>query len=360
MALAASRSGRRPMVVERGQPGSGASGNSYGIVHGGLRYLQTLDVARWRRSRSAQAWFLSRYPTFVLPLACIMPLYRRRLRSPAAFRTVAAMELLLEKATGMERPLPPLRIISPKDVASAYPVPTDGLTGAAVWHDAQIGDVTRLIERVLLDAGVSSDSLRLSTEACELVVRNNRVAGVRLRDQRDRTLFEIETDMVIDCTGSWSRTWRPTATSPSTAVLAFNLILDVPFPGDSALAVSASPGRGSSYFLRPQGSRTFVGTYYRPAPGAHEPIVEDRDIKAFLTSLDATLPGMSLASAPIHKVLAGLLPDTDGTGRYLRAVDHVSSGSPEGYHRLLGAKLTTAPLLSFDVAAKLWGTDLAA
>ncbi len=71
-------------------------------------------------------------------------------------------------------------------------------------------------------------------------------------------------------------------------------------------------------------------------------------------SLDRAMPGLDITQAKVLKVLPGLLPDRDGTGESLSSHDFVSSGKPKGFHTVLGGKLTTAPLLSFDVADRIW------
>lgn len=356
MAVAAARKGLAPMIVERGALGGGASGNSYGIVHGGLRYLQTLDVPRWRRSRRAQAWFLANYPRFVTPLPCIMPLYRGCLRSPAAFRAAAAVENMLIGALGVEAPMPRARLASASAVAAGYDVPRERLAGAALWHDAELRDVVGLIGAMLAEAGIGGEAVKAGTEAIALNTEGDRTAGLRVRDRASGEEFDIIARHVINCAGSWSRSWRPDERTPSSATLAFNLLLDLPFPGDAALAVSESPGRGRSYFLRPYEGGTFAGTYYRPAPGAGEPVVEEGDVAEFLAVLDRAMPGMGIAGAKLRSIHAGLLPDKDGTGRGLSSRDYVSAEGPAGYWTVLGGKLTTAPLLSFAAADRFWPT----
>jgi len=352
MALAAARKGLRPVLVERSEIASGATGNSYGIIHGGLRYLQTLDLPRWRRSRRAQRWFFESYPQFVRPLPCLMPLYRGCFRSPAAFRAAGMMESVLYATIGGEPPLPRLKILPAKHVADAYPVPTAGLTGAALWYDAEITDLDGLMASILADAGVNADALLLRSEAVGLSTAAGHVTGLRVRNSSDEQT--IETDTVINCAGSWINGWSGASPGPSAAALAFNLMLDMPFPGDAAVAVSESPGRGRSYFLRSLQGKTFAGTYYRPAPAEHEPTPTEADIAHFLAILDRAMPGLNLARAPVLRVMPGLLPDKDGSGRDLSSQDVVVYDQPKGFHTVLGGKLTTAPLLSLDVVERLW------
>ena len=354
MALAAARKGLKPVLVERNQLAAGASGNSYGIIHGGLRYLQTLDLARWRRSRRAQCWYLENYPQFVKPLSCIMPLYRGCFRSPIAFQAAGTLEAILFKMLGDEPDLPRLSLIPADEIAVRYPVPTADLVGAAHWYDAAVTDVRRLLAAVADEAGLGAGSLLSNSEIIRIEMRDGRAVGVWVKDGPSGNETLIEADMVINCTGSWSNQWTGRPAGPTTATLAFNLLFDLPFPGDSALAVSEQPGRGRSFFLRPSAGKTYAGTYYRPAPNAREPAPSEQDIREFVAALDHALPGFRLAKAKVLAVMSGLLPDMDGSGRKLSPHDHVRIDDPPGVHTIVGGKLTTAPLLSFEVADRLW------
>jgi glycerol-3-phosphate dehydrogenase len=357
MALAAARKGLRPVLIERSEIAGGATGNSYGIIHGGLRYLQTLDLPRWKRSKAAQRWFFENYPSYVAPLRCVLPLYKGCFRSPPAFRAAGMMETVLFGTIGGEPPLPRVDMISAADVLKDYPVPAEGLSGAAIWYDAQITDLGGLMTAMLNDAGLGEGSLLANTEATGLATSGGRVTGVRFRDRNGGEEHLIESPIVINCAGSWVNQWNDRQAGPSAAALAFNLLLDLPFPGDAALAVSERPGRGRSYFLRPSEGRTFAGTFYRAAPGELEPTPSDADVQQFLAILDRAMPGFGLAGAKVLKVMPGLLPDTDGRGADLSSRDVVTYDQPKGFHTVLGGKLTTAPLLSFDVAERLWPGD---
>lgn len=353
MALAAARMGLRPFVVERDRIASGATGNSYGFIHGGLRHLQTMDFRRWRRARRAQAWFLENYADHVHPLACIMPLYRGRIRSPIGFRAVAAMEACLVRTAPNARPLPRPAIMAADELPANWPVPRRNLAGAAVWHDLAVPDMGALVQSILSDAGVTGGALMENTQAQDLIVADNRVVGLRVI-RADGAEEQIATPNVVICAGSWSSRWGYEDSFPSAATLAFNLLLDFQLPGEAALAVSEMPGRGRSYFLRPCEGGTLAGTFYRPAPGASEPDVAPEDVDAFRAALSSALPRSGIADAPVRRIMAGLLPDRDGTGRSLSACDVISTSGPAGLCRILGTKLTTAPLLSFEAAAKLW------
>ncbi|MFW6193313.1 MAG: FAD-dependent oxidoreductase, partial [Gemmatimonadota bacterium] len=94
-ALEAARMGLRPLLLERGDFGGETSRNSLRIVHGGLRYLQSLDLARYRRSVAERRWLLETFPDLVRPLRCVLPLYGRGLRRRPVLRAALALDHVL-------------------------------------------------------------------------------------------------------------------------------------------------------------------------------------------------------------------------------------------------------------------------
>jgi glycerol-3-phosphate dehydrogenase len=356
LALAMAERGLHPVIVERNGLGAGASGNSYGIVHGGLRYLQTLDLLRWRRSRIAQSWFLDEFPAYIKPLRCVMPLYQGRLRSPPLFRAAMLLQEWLASALHAHVPLPPPKLLTAAQVRDEFEVPGQRLLGAACWHDAEVRDMPGLLETMLKRSGMDKSALHIPCEARELLEDEHGVAGLRIAHPDGET-EDLSCRIVINCTGAWTGRWQQTAPCPTANTLAFNLLLNGRLPGDSALAVSAIPGKGRSYFVRPHPEGIFAGTYYRPALGAAEPEVTEQDISDFLSELDLALPGWNLKNAQVKHITAGLLPDKDGKGRKLSSADHILVHRPRGFYSILGGKFTTAPLLSQDAIKIIWPDD---
>jgi glycerol-3-phosphate dehydrogenase len=61
-AFEAAARGLRPLLLEAGDLLGGTTANSLRILHGGLRYLQRLDLVRHRRSVRERAFFLEHFP----------------------------------------------------------------------------------------------------------------------------------------------------------------------------------------------------------------------------------------------------------------------------------------------------------
>ena len=82
LALEASRRDLRPLLLERDDFGGATSLNSLRILHGGLRYLQTLVIPRFFESVEQRAWFMANFRPLCRVLPCLMPLYGKGLRRP--------------------------------------------------------------------------------------------------------------------------------------------------------------------------------------------------------------------------------------------------------------------------------------
>ena len=80
IAYEASCRGLKTLLLEKGDFGSATSFNSLRIVHGGLRYLQSLDLHRFKESVGERKWFMKNFPNLTKPISCLMPLYNKGLQ----------------------------------------------------------------------------------------------------------------------------------------------------------------------------------------------------------------------------------------------------------------------------------------
>lgn len=350
LALEAAGRGLSTLLLERGDFGGETTRSSLRIVHGGLRYLQTLDLARYRESVGERRWFLHHFPDLVEPLPCLMPIYDPprggRLRRPGVFRVALAVDSLLSK----DRVLPHGRFLGVSETAELFPlVDRDGLRGAVLWHDAIVLDPHRLILEILRRAcGAGARALH-HVEAAGLRVEGGRVTGLRAVDRLSGRSVEIRTLTVANCAGPRVRRVAreldrdvPGLFHP---VLAFNLLLDRASLSRGAVAVASREPGAQTWFLLPWQGKVLAGTAYAPAteesqaPG--EPLVS-----GFLRELNAALPGLDFGREHVLQVLWGRIPAvTEGsTIPATRPVihDHGRQGGPRGLVSVSGVKLTTA------------------
>ena len=143
IALEAAQRGLSTILIERGDFAAQTSSACFNIVHGGLRYLQHLDIARLRFSAREQTTLCRIAPHLTEPLPVLVPCYGFGKKGREAL--AIAMKLYELLATGRNVGLLPERLLgdgqllsSEKALALAPGISSEGLRGAAVFYDAKM------------------------------------------------------------------------------------------------------------------------------------------------------------------------------------------------------------------------------
>lgn len=365
--LEAGRRGLRGLLVERGDFGAETSFQSLRIVHGGLRYLQALDLPRFFESVRERRWFLDTFPGLVTPLPCLMPLYGEGLRRKSVLAlALAANDLLsLHRNRGMARDgrLPGGRVLSPAETRGLFPgVDTRGLAGAALWYDARMPDSQRLVMEALRWAAALGGRALNYVEATDLEVQGGAVTGIAAIDRGSGHGYRYRAPVVVNATGPWgpglARRFDRDDPGLFWPSLAWNLWFARPALSEHALALTPRESGARTYFLHPWKGRLLAGTGHGPwSGGLADPRPSEAELQAFISDLNAAVPGLSLARSEIVRVFAGLLPargETD-SGLAVRPVirDHGTQGGPEGLVSVSGVKFTTSRLGAEKTLARI-------
>ncbi|MEM7522389.1 MAG: FAD-dependent oxidoreductase [Pseudomonadota bacterium] len=359
-AMIAAEGGRRVALLEKDRVGQATSAAWFRILHGGLRYLQSMDIPRLRASSSERRWFLQNFPSAFTPLPFLMPLYSRGLKRPAAFRAAFAADAALtwdrnrgvDPAQQIERG----RVLGAEEVARLYPgVRRDGLTGGALWREAVAPDETALTAALLDRARRAGVVICEGVAAHGLLTEDGRTAGVDATSSGGETATALTAPVVINAAGPWSGDVAgrldPHAPDLFSPALGFNILLNRPPPASVGLSLTPPGEDGAMLFLYPRSDRVFAGTWYEPwAGGADAPAPSDGAIEAFLAALNAAAPTLGATRADIADITCGLLPARDAGGVDLmdRDVihDHGAAGGPRGLFTAVGVKFTTARRLA--------------
>jgi glycerol-3-phosphate dehydrogenase len=366
MTLEAARRGLRVALVERDDFGGATSWNSLRILHGGLRYLQTMDLPRFFESVSERRWFCRNFPELVAPLPCLMPLYGRGLKRPSTFGVALKMNDLLasRRNTGVDPMLhlPGGKVLSVQQVLERYPqVPRERLQGGGLWYDVVMPNSQRMLIEMLHWA-CSAGAIALNyTEAVELQLNQGSVQALLTRDRVSGKDFTIQAPVVFNCAGPWSRElgrqFHRDVQALFEPCLAFNVLLDREPLSDAALAVE--PPGGPMYFMHPHQGRIFAGTSHWPwKNGVDRPQPTDEQLEHFLNDLNRAAPALKLTREHVLRVFAGLLPSRRPGSKELAVrealYDHGRQGGPRGLFSFAGVKYTTARRVAGDGLAMAW------
>ncbi|MBC7188224.1 MAG: FAD-dependent oxidoreductase, partial [Calditrichaeota bacterium] len=327
VAWEASLRGLSVALIERGDFASGTSANSLKIIHGGLRYLQHLDIKRVRESVRERRILLAIAPHLVHPLPCVMPTYGHLMKGKEVMRLgLLANDLFSFDRNHLGDPdkwIPAGRVISRKQVLELLPgIDPAGVTGGACWTDAQMYNSERMTLAFLLSAASQGAQLANYVEAVSLASDKGVVRGVHARDVLSGDTFEVRAKLVVNAAGGWvnellaASGLQPVPFQLSTAM---NIIVRKQLLNGYAAGVYGrftypTPG-GRTHagrhvlFMAPWRGYTIIGTFHRPYVDNKVHLhVTEQEIEQFLTEVNSAYPGGEISRDDIVFVHKGFLP----------------------------------------------------
>jgi glycerol-3-phosphate dehydrogenase len=330
-------------LVEAEDFGSGASWNSLKTIHGGLRYLQSLDLRRMRESIRERSILLRLAPEIVRPLPFVIPTYGHGTKGREALALALWVNDIVSADRNRdlppERRIPAARSLSRTEVLELFPgVPSVGLTGGARWTDAQVTSSERLTLAFVRAAADAGAVIANHAEVSGLLTSGGRIVGARIRDRMGGGELEARARVVVNAAGpgmdgllALARIPRP----PVPLSSAYNLVLGRPVVTTHALGAAS---RGRFLFAVPWNGRSMVGTDYGP-PGTPVASAAAR----FLDEVRQAYPWADVGPGDVTLVHHGLVPGTPGklADRQL-LLDHERTDGVAGLVSVQGVKYTTA------------------
>ena len=350
-ALDAASRGLSVTLLEAEDLAFGTSRFSSKLVHGGLRYLATGDVATAKESAFERHLLMTvSAPHLIRPLGQLLPFapgVTARQRAAGAVG-MAMGDLLRMRAHTSHKTLPPPRLVSARAARSLVPsLAHRGLRGGMLSYDGQLVDDARLVVTVARTA--AAHGARILTRVRALELRSN---GAVAEDALTGERLDIRARSVINAAGVWAGELDGSiALRPSRGT---HIVLDAADLGDPTAALTI-PHEGSIsryvFALPQEDGRVIVGLTDEDAPGPvpRVAVATEGEITFLLTTLNRVL------AAPIHRdqvrgSFAGLRPLVD-TGSEMTADisrRHLVARSETGVITVLGGKLTTYRRMAED------------
>lgn len=367
LAYESSCRGLKTLLLDKNDFGSATSFNSLRIVHGGLRYLQSLDLYRFKESVGERKWFLKNFPELTKPVSCLMPLYNKGLQRNsimwAALNLNDLLSITRNKSVNNGNSLLNGKVISSEKVREIFPkVDTKELKGGAIWNDGAMDDSQIVLFEILNTASENGCTPLNYFEVKEVITENEVVKGVAAIDKETNETFEFKSSLVINSAGPWSRELAKTFHKDFEELfkysIAWNILFDVDALSDHALAITPPKDNAKAYFLRPWKGKLFAGTIHQAWDGVEEiPIPDQESIENFIDDLNLSIPSLNLTKDKILQIYSGLLPAKEqGTNEIAVReviVDHSEHNGPKGLFSLSGVKLTTSRLVAEKVLNKV-------
>lgn len=356
-------------LIDRGDFGSATSSNSLKIIHGGLRYLQQLDFKRIRESVRERMVFMRIAPHLVHPLSCVMPIYGHGIKG----KEVMFMGMLVNDIISFDRnrlddpgkTIPMGKIISKKECLQLVPgIDGRGVTGGALWTDAQVYNSERFALSFVLSATQRGAVAANYVECRGLLVNGNRVVGVKAVDAFTGGHLEIRGRVVVNTSGGWVDHVLNGIDGASKRVklsTAMNLVINRRVLPEIAVGITSpfmhvrNDGRiyqGSRVlFMAPWRDFTLLGTYHLPYEGDPDDLrVTEEEIRAFLDEVNSGYPKDPIRREEVSFFHKGFLP-MNGVYRKTGEVrltkhhhlhDHLREDRIDGLISVVGVKYTTA------------------
>ena len=345
-------------LVDRSDFGSGASFNHLRTIHGGLRYLQTLDIGRARESVRERRMFARIAPDAIRLQPFILPLTHSLTRGMTAMRAGFLLDRLVAYDRNHNVParlkVPGGEVLSRAETVRRFPlVETRRLTGAAMWHDYVSIESDRLTLSFGVAAAAHGAVLANYVTATAPIEEGGRVLGVRATDGPSGRSLEIGARVTINAAGAGVNGWLgATGGAAVPLVRAMNLVTrrDAGY-----VAVGGHSASGRNLFQVPWRNRQLFGTWESDRLSDSSETGIEADVSAFIIAINQAFPSAALTLSDVALVHRGLVPAAGGarTGgvalaRHERIVDR-----GDGVITVAGTKYTTARAVAQRV------TDLA-
>jgi len=360
IAREAALAGLKTALIEKKDFSHATSGNSLKIIHGGLRYLQHLDVRRMRESVKSRKEMMLVAPHLVKPLGCIMPLYGWGIKGKEVMRTALFLNDMISHDRNHSldacQHLPPGKILSREQCLRYVPgLDQQDLRGACLWYDALAINTERLVMSFIHEFVDNGVCIANYMRAIDFILHNGYITGVKAQDTITGEQCEIKAKVVVNAAGPWlEKNLRLSAIrykNKQNYAKAVNIIVKKLLFNDHAVALEGKEKR--FYFFVPWRGHTMIGTSYKPYHGDPDSFgIEIDDIKELVDKANTLYPPANLTMEDVTFFHAGILPVKECSGKNgfgiqleksSQVVDH---GQKNGIERLISVKsvkYTTAP-----------------
>jgi glycerol-3-phosphate dehydrogenase len=351
------RVGKRTLLVEQNDFGSGVTSRSTRIIHGGLRYLEHGELDLVRESIREREHLLRERSHLVHPLHFLFLLNETSQRSAMKVRAgLWVYQRFSGKKAAPVSEMEMTRVLRALDSGHQWLMLN--------YEDAQCEFPERLVAEWLTEAIDAGAVVRNHTEVLAVDVGHGRARGVLLRDRLTGKDQRVDAGWIFNCAGPWAdricqRSSIRTSKPMLGGVRGSHIVLPR-FPGAPTAGIYTEAKDGRPIFVLPWNEQILVGTTEVPDtndPSRTAPSPEEIDY--LLRTVMQLFPKAKLSAHDIKYAFAGVRPLPNAPGDKPSAVtrrhflhDHSDDGAQK-LISVIGGKLTTAASLARECARKI-------
>jgi glycerol-3-phosphate dehydrogenase len=348
--------GLRVALFERNDLAFGASGNSSGMIHGGVRYLSRAPHVTETSCRDSG--YIQRIaPHLLFRIPFLMPLQSGR-TARIAFELVDAYFRAYDDYQPLKHGEAHCRL-TPDDLTQLEP----GLVGKSVGgiaFDEWGVDGARLCVLNAVDAIEHGARLQVNTTVESIAPLPGGTGPARYavvaRDRETQETTRVQTRVVVNATGAWAPITASLGHLPEAAVRVrpgkgVHIVLDRRV-GNYGILSSTIDGR--QIFVYPWQNASLIGTtdddYYGDLDDVR---ATSEEVRYLVQGIAHVFPSVRLARAigtyaAVRPSLYAYGPNEDALSRDHRVVDHAASGSA-GVYSMIGGKLASYRLFAQEL-----------
>jgi glycerol-3-phosphate dehydrogenase len=271
--------GLKVAIVDQGDWASGTSSASSKLIHGGLRYLESLDFKLVKKALREREMLIKAAPHRVWPLRFGIPIFKgSRLNS---IRLKFGL-ILYDFLAGTLNSAQAHQYFSRTAFAERFPCLNPALlTGGFTYADAQTDDARLVLE--LIDGALSAGAACLNyCKVTDFIEDKGKICGAKIQDRVDGETAEVYARQIVNTTGQW------TTENSCRLTKGVHLILPKTL-GDEALLLTAKTD-GRVFFMIPWYGLTLLGTTDTDYTGDVDQVcVETDDVNYLLTEANRVL-----------------------------------------------------------------------
>jgi glycerol-3-phosphate dehydrogenase len=356
--------GLKVVLFERNDIAFGASGNSSGMIHGGVRYLS--QAPKVTETSCRDSGYIQRIaPHLLFRLPFLMPI-RSGAQGRIALELIDAYFRAYDDYQPLKRGEPHCRLDA-GDLGRLEPGLVGTLAGGITFDEWGI-DGARLCILNALDAIDHGARVHAHATVEEIARAPGRTDGVRYvvtaRDRFTGERVRVQSRVVINATGAWSPVTASLGGLPQTRVRVrpgkgIHVVLDRRVSNYGILSEAID---GRQMFLMPWQNVSVIGTtdddYYGDLDDVR---ATSEEVRYLVQGVARMFP--SVREARAIGTYAGVRPtlyeygrNEDALSRDHRIVDHAPDGAP-GVYSMIGGKLASYRMFAQELGDRVAPND---